>query len=1261
MLELTGAHIAKLNDEDLRHLVFWLCEAELRRHGQPTASVTAGGNQTAPDGGIDVRVEIPSPVHLDFIQRATTGFQVKCEDMPHGKIAEEMCPKGVLRSSIAELVTAGGAYVIVSSKGSVTDGSLLKRRNAMRQAIEGVLGTDTALVDFYDRDRLANWAREYPGVELWLRERIAEPLSGWRGYSNWAGDPPDSEYLEDDTGRMLSKTTGSPEAMPVSKGIEAIRDTLEKPGGVVRLVGLSGMGKTRLVQALFDERAGTNALDKAIVLYTDQGQSPQPTARDMLLRLGANGQRAIVVVDNCNPTTHQALTQTVLTYATQLSLITVEYDMTDDEPEETHVFELTAASENVLAGILKRLAPHVAQVDRTRIAEFAGGNARIAMALARTVKKGETLGVLNDTELFKRLFNQNQQTDAGLLRAAEASSLVYSFDGVTVDGSEAELSILAVVADMTTRELFRHIAELKRRDLVQERSKWRAVLPQALANRLAKQALLRIPPDHIVASFRSDERLLRSFSRRLGYLHDSPQACAIAERWMEDEQWLANLTTLSDSRLTLFVNLAPLVPQKALATLEAAADGEAGTTFLAPSWPSRDRWISLAHSLAYDAALFDRAARLVLRYAAAENGQARSTEQAWRELFHVVLSGTQAPPQQRLTFLRNLLEGVEQKYKELAVGALDAMLESWHFTSSHNFDFGARPRGYGWEPATLEDVRAWYSSVFELVKAMTQAESHVRQKLRTIVAGHLRALWLNLDMQQEIVELAMQLVGVDGWVEGWAAVRITLRYDAESMSPEHRQLLINLEELLRPKTLRQRVRAYVFSKTFGHLDIADGEDDEQEDTNGVKKDSYERVAEKVEIIAREVAADAGLLEELLPELVMVGLGRQRAFGRGLAIASENVAECWQQLCTAFEKTEPGRRNLELLRGFIEGAGVVDAPTTEKLLDAAVHSSLLAEHFPLLQSACLSLGAGERLLAALEQGAAPARNYHWVGYRRYGQNLPVSLYRDVLLRIAQLPDGFAQAIESLGLELHLARTQKSAPEPGLLTIGRELLGLFNFEITGGNIEFHVNGVAAACLQGPQAVPIAQALCQRFARTLLDYKRGADSFRELACTLFKYQPESALDAFLGQPPTALGFPLLTRFALSRKSVVNCADMSALLAWGACDPGKRLPLLAAEIEILGKDDGGNLTWSPVAAKLLTMASDKAKVLEIYAGCFRPRMWSGSLADVLLPYHEMVTRLSSDADPTVSKWATNQASTIKARIAQEQQMERGIDESFE
>jgi hypothetical protein len=76
MFEVTPEDIAQLDDEQLRTLVALLCEAELRQRGYSTAGVTWGGDQTAKDGGLDVRVSLPPDKSIEgYIPRQSTGFQ----------------------------------------------------------------------------------------------------------------------------------------------------------------------------------------------------------------------------------------------------------------------------------------------------------------------------------------------------------------------------------------------------------------------------------------------------------------------------------------------------------------------------------------------------------------------------------------------------------------------------------------------------------------------------------------------------------------------------------------------------------------------------------------------------------------------------------------------------------------------------------------------------------------------------------------------------------------------------------------------------------------------------------------------------------------------------------------------------------------------------------------------------------------------------------------------------------------------------------
>ncbi len=208
---------------------------------------------------------------------------------------------------------------------------------------------------------------------------------------------------------------------------------LSCPASSVRLAGLSGTGKTRLLQALFDPRIGVNPLPSSQVCYTDMGDSPNPAPVAFAEQLYALGKPAILAVDNCPPELHKNLTAVCTKSGSLVSLITVEYDIRENQPEETDVFRLESASVALVEKIIQNRFKHIGQIDAHTIADFSGGNARIAIALANTVDKGETLAALNDEELFNRLFHQRHDANDTLLKSAEVCALVYSFDCQTAE------------------------------------------------------------------------------------------------------------------------------------------------------------------------------------------------------------------------------------------------------------------------------------------------------------------------------------------------------------------------------------------------------------------------------------------------------------------------------------------------------------------------------------------------------------------------------------------------------------------------------------------------------------------------------------------------------------------------------------------------------------------------------------------------------------------------------------------------------------
>jgi hypothetical protein len=255
-LELKPSDISDLNDADLRELVARLCEAELSRQGIDTSCVLWGGAQEAADGGIDVRV-INAPIlsKPGFIPRNNTGFQVKKNSMGKAACNKEILSRGEVKDAIKDLVAKKGAYIIVSGKDDCSATMQSERIQGMKSAIEGLPDSKNIHIDFYGRDRLSTWLKQHPGVALWVRSRLGKPLSGWQPFERWTSTPigQEDEFLLDGHPCIIDKNSQKKEPMPISDGISLIRKKLSNPGSAVRIIGLSGVGKTRLAQALFED------------------------------------------------------------------------------------------------------------------------------------------------------------------------------------------------------------------------------------------------------------------------------------------------------------------------------------------------------------------------------------------------------------------------------------------------------------------------------------------------------------------------------------------------------------------------------------------------------------------------------------------------------------------------------------------------------------------------------------------------------------------------------------------------------------------------------------------------------------------------------------------------------------------------------------------------------------------------------------------------------------------------------------------------
>jgi hypothetical protein len=1231
LLDISGNDIAALGDEDLRSLVARLCEAEMRRRDFPTSAVTAGGQQEAKDGGVDVRVALPaSTVISGYVPRRATGFQVKKSDMPPKAIAKEMRPKGKVRPILRELAGEGGAYIIVSANGSTSDSALRKRREAMADAVKRVKGARALHLDFYDRERMASWLRDHPGLLPWVRQCIGNGIRGWQSYGAWANpaEAADAEYLVDDKKLVRTGKREDGEGISGLEGLARVRDVLREPGKIVRLVGLSGVGKTRFVQALFDERIGEGALDPSFALYTNLGDDPDPQPVGMVSDLIAGRSRAIVVVDNCPPDLHKRLSEVCRAAASTVSLITVEYDIREDTPEETEVIRIEPSSIALIEKLIKRRFLGVSQVDAGTVATLSGGNARVAIVLAGTIKKHETISGLGDEELFQRLFEQRHGHNEPLLLVAQACSLVYSFEGEALSGDHAELPIFADLIGSTAATVYQAVAELKRRDLVQQRGVWRAVLPHAIAKRLAAMALQNFPIPTIEAHLvnGASERVLKSFSRRLGYLDDNPQAVALVTGWLAHDGLLGDVTGLNELGEAMLQNVAPVAPEALLGALERAPpDAVAGHAEFA----------RLLRSLAYDPALFARSTGLLATMAEGDADVSPRQSEAgscFEGLFFVYLSGTHAPVDMRLAVFETQLRSTSERRVELGLNALRAMLEAWHFSSGAQFEFGSRSRDFGYWPRTTAEVQGWYAAVLKVAEKYAVGKDPIADQVRTIIGKKFRGLWTKAGMYDDLDRVCHAIRKAGFWRDGWVGVKETLRFDVKGMSAKAKARLETLEKLLRPADLVQIVRSLVLARSGGDLELDDFDVDDDTDTAA----PLQRRDALAVALGVKTARDEQAFKELLPELTR-GSGLLWMFGKGLARGAGDPDAVWKALTSEFAATEENARNSLVLSGFLDGLNASDPKHAARLLDRSLADAVLGAHFPELQRAVLIDTRGvARLIQALDK--TPVQRFHVLAWGGASNPIAGSDLRALLQAIAARPDGLRVAADILDMRLFSDHGQKKPLDPELIAAGRDLLDTLTFDKHVRDDDHKIGSLVGRCLKGQDEAKTAQRLCQRLMRAISARETHAYLHDRLVAKLFKVQPVAILDAlFAGSvAEKKIGLEIMHDVtSMDKANPVDTVPQEELLAWCERDRAERYPVAASVVTLFRREGGKSLEWSDNAQALLRRAPDPLAVLNRYVGRFRPGSWSGSLAAAMEAPLTPLRALEEDPNAAIAEFA--------------------------
>ena len=605
--EVTGRNISALTERNLPVLLRRLLNAEVQANGLPADGVHVASNVTTADGGEDGRIIwVGDPKRTDYLPARFCQFQLKAGRIgPSAAVKDVLTKSGAVKDMVRVALEQGGSYLMLCAH-SYPQKQIGKRQKCILDAIRSAgLSIEDEQVAFRDADQIADWVNRHPSVASWVLERTQPGLVGpFRSWAHWSGryEHDSSPWMED-------------ERLPALRA--QLREAVVTPQRVARVVGLSGVGKSRLIlEALGPIEEDTSLSD--IVLYAVESEAGSEAIKRAVQNRANSGGRAIVVVDGCNAEVQRELSGMVRRASSRLSLITIEDDIPDGPLGES-VFKIKKAPTSVIEGIVDQISPGIPGEDRRRLIHFSKGFPKIAFRVCESWNANKPLAHATEEDLVDNfVLGHTPHEPAITLKTAK---LLAVFGVVRFkDPEDQSMGEIAPLEERLSKDDFYAMVEnLVHRGIAKSYGRDAVLQPRPIALRLAERQWRTWHPaywDRVLAGKTSPELKIKA-ARQLALLNTTNIAMNVTKHVCRLGGTLNGRKGISQpGHSEVLSSLAEISPEVVVRLIEnslnevelAAVDGDV----------RRDLLQALG-KIAFDSTTFEDGARLLLRLVANED------------------------------------------------------------------------------------------------------------------------------------------------------------------------------------------------------------------------------------------------------------------------------------------------------------------------------------------------------------------------------------------------------------------------------------------------------------------------------------------------------------------------------------------------------------------------------------------------------------------------------------------------------------------
>lgn len=735
----------------------------------------------------------------------------------------------------------------------------------------------------------------------------------------------------------------------------------------IRIQGLSGLGKTRLV---YEAAAISIKENDQSIAYFDAFDGIASLI--VWVKNSINDRReGTLIVDNCDIKSHDLLLKEIERIDSNLCLITIDYS--EENIGTTPIIKLDRFEDKYIREMLApNYADKIRDTELAKIVNFAQGFPQLAVLLAEArLNESENLGALNDDFIAKKLLWGNDVPCQLSEKILQGCALFENF-GLDADVSNEYKYIAEEILGVDVEDFYACIKTFARKGLIDRRGRFAQLVPKPLAIRLAAQWWGNSTPEKqtiVIGSIpQSMEKSFCNQISKLDFLTEvkelTASLCGIQGPFGHAEVILSNRGSL------LFRALVEVNPEATSNALSRILSNLSDDELYRITDEVRRNLVWSLEKLCYRKKIFNESAKSLLLLASAENEiYSNNSQGIFSQLFRVLLSGTEATPQQRFSFLRNVINSNNPKFDLIVLSALkNAIQYEGGGRISGAEDQGTSAPIQEWAPVIWQDIFDYWNEAFELLIILFDRGDPISQSVKNIIGNSIR--YLSLHGRILMLDKAIaHIIEVDGiyWPSALESINNALDYDSNKIPKEGYDALLRWKDLLAPNNgnLEDKLKIIVINPPWAH-----------------KKDLDNRyvdiAARDAEVFGKEISKNVG---EIIPYISLLLVGEQKQtyiFGR--SIASENIdIESLVGLVTSAIK-EIEKPNLNFLTGLLNGIHGRSKASWDMYLDAFSVDIFMSKYYPdLILSGTIENSHLDILIDLAKQNSVPLQRISLLGY------------------------------------------------------------------------------------------------------------------------------------------------------------------------------------------------------------------------------------------------------------------------------------------